>query len=399
MSCSFDLQGLGEAGIAQALKATDCGVNLAIAQSYGRLFGQAGVFAPVLTALLTVYVAFLAYGFLTGRASLSLAGLAPKAATIGLVLTFATSWPAYEALVANLLIAGPEQIASSLAGGHGHASLAFAARLDALFDKFADVAKALGADKTAASGPLSSQIAATLVWISALVLLVGTAGALVLTRIVLALLLALGPIFVVLALFESSRGLFEGWLKTCCLFAFAPMLTVLAGSGALALLSPLVDSIADNPAEAVSDVRPIIELFLGAVVYAGLMAMLLWTAAGLVAGWRPLSGARRPVSTPGATPSNPASSAVRLPGATAQAAHGSRASDERIGGVVSALVREPASAAAAATTVRVNALAAGTSAPRAGDGAGADGKHRARGLGQTFRPKNVNTHIAGVLGS
>jgi type IV secretion system protein VirB6 len=397
MSCSFDIQGLGQAGIVQALKATDCGVNVAISESYGRLFGQSGAFAAVLTALLTVYVGLIAYGFLTGRANLSLSGLAPKAATIGLVLTFATSWPAYQTLVANVLIAGPDQIAGTLAG-HGHASLTFAARLDALFDQFADIAKQLGADKTAASGPLSSQIAATLVWISALILLISTAGALVLTRIVLALLLALGPIFVVLALFRSSRGLFEGWLKTSCLFAFAPMLTVLAGSGALALLSPLVEQIAENPAEAVSDVRPIVELFLGSVVYAGLMAMLVWTAASLVAGWRPLSGARRSAAAaPNAA--NPLSASAGHANAAQPSGRGLVGRDGRIHGVVAALAREPSQDPAATTTVRVNAVAAGAAAPRAGEGAAGGAKQRARGLGQSFRPNTINTHIAGALGS
>ena len=42
---------------------------------------------------------------------------------------------------------------------------------------------------------------------------------------------------------------------------------------------------------AVADLRPVLELFMGSVVYVGLMAMLLWTCANLVGHWH-LFGSR-----------------------------------------------------------------------------------------------------------
>ena len=38
-------------------------------------------------------------------------------------------------------------------------------------------------------------------------------------RLALAALLILGPVFIVLALFEGTRGLFEGWLKSVAMFS------------------------------------------------------------------------------------------------------------------------------------------------------------------------------------
>src|ERR1700756_4947019 len=107
---------------------------------------------------------------------------------------------------------------------------------------------------SAALGPLAGpQMAAALVWISGMLILLASAGALVLTRIVLALLLAIGPVFVVLGLFRQTRGLLEAWLRTTLLFALAPTLAVLAGSAAVALLGPLIGAIADDPAGAIND--------------------------------------------------------------------------------------------------------------------------------------------------
>lgn len=400
------LQGTDALGLSQALASVDCQVGAAVAQSYARLFGTGGLFAAVLTALLTVYVAVIGYGLITGRGGLSLAGLAPKVVTIGLVLTLATSWPAYETLVTGLLVNGPDQIASNLSGDSGHAGAAFAERLDGLFDRFADLAKTIGDDKTAGGGPVNAHVAAILVWVSALILLLGTAGALVLTRIVLAVLLAVGPVFVVFALFRPTRGLFDGWLRTACLFALAPMLTVLAGSGALALLEPLLDAIADDPQGAVSQVRPIVELFLGAMVYAGLMAMLVWAAASLVRSWRPLSGRSAPRGGSAqrfdAVPAAGCASAASFAPGVAGSVRPQAAPAPRIDGVVAALLREDRAGAAAsgASAARIAAMTPSVIVQAPAGSGGGDARRRAQGLGQSFRGPTASTApIAGAIGS
>ena len=66
-------------------------------------------------------------------------------------------------------------------------------------------------------------------WLSALLLLLGTVGVLVTARIALAVLLAVGPVFVVLALFPGTRGLFAGWLRGVVLTAVTPLFAVLGG--------------------------------------------------------------------------------------------------------------------------------------------------------------------------
>ena len=381
------------AGIAHALASVDCRIGEAVASSYGRLFGPSGAFAAVLTVLLTLYVGVIGLGLITGRSRLTLAGMTPRVAAIGLVLTFATSWPAYQTMVYGLLVGGPEQIAATLNGGH--ADLSLAVRLDALFDRFAEAARALGDGGKPASGPLGPlagpQMAAALVWVSGLVILLGAAGTLVLTRIMLAILLALGPVFVAAALFRQTRGLFEGWLRTAVMFALAPLLTVLAGSLALSLLAPLVDAIADDPQAAATDLRPVLELFLGSMAYAGLMVLLLWTCARLVNGWRLGRGERAedqgragPDAAPLSAPPPPAALRMTTP------------TDPRVSSVVAHLSQpEPAAAmvrveqaVAARPPGAAPALAAAGSSPR-----------RIDGLGQAFRARTSSTPLSGAAGA
>ncbi|MGC1302141.1 MAG: type IV secretion system protein [Caulobacteraceae bacterium] len=398
-SCpGFDDKALG---VAHALASVDCRVGLVVTSSYGHLFGQNGAFGTVLTALLTLYVAFIAIGLMTGRTQLTLSGMAPRVLVIGLVLTFATSWPAYHAVIYGLLVGGPEQLATTLAGSSGDTA-GFAMRLDELLGRFADVTKALGDNTPGASkalGPLAGpQMAASLVWISGMLILLASAGALVLTRIVLALLLAIGPVFVVLALFRQTRGLFEGWLRTALLFSLAPAFTVLAGSAAVSVLGPLIDTIADDPSAAVDDLQPILELFMGSVVYVGLVAMLMWTSASLVNGWRFGRGTGRGAST--STSDGERSSTTTLLQAAAAASGGtsrSQPTDPRVGQVVSSLSRDGGDQSAPVSVRVEQAAGAARSDPSVAPGPTAGSQRRTEGLGQGLKPAAPAARLSGAL--
>jgi type IV secretion system protein VirB6 len=277
---------IGDAAtITAALSSIDCQVNQGVASAYGRLFATGGIFGVALTALLTIYVALIAFGFLTGRMRMTLPALAPKAVTLALVLTFATSWQAYDVVIHGLLTAGPDQIAATFMGASGGATHAFTSRLDVLFAHTIEAAQSVSALNPEAAQ--NAGIAKSLVWASGLTLLFTTLGLLVAARVILALLLGLGPVFVVLALFDMTRGLFDAWLRTTVAVAFAPMLIVLAGSGVMALLAPMIAAIVQDPADAVQTLRPIVMLFLGVAIYVLLLIAAVWTAISLTRGWRP----------------------------------------------------------------------------------------------------------------
>jgi len=244
-----------------------------------------------MTAALTLYIGFYAIGLLTGRTSLSLSSLTPRMMTLGIALTFATSWVAYQSVIWNLLVGAPDQIASLLIGTNGSATSLFADRLDKIF---AVVAQAAAATEAATAGMRDTGSLASgpdLLWLSALLLLLGTVGVLLVARIALAAMLALGPIFIICGLFEGSRGLFEGWLKAAVLFALTPLLAVLIGGATIALLSPMLDSLAAAGGQV--PLRLTTTLFLAAAVYCALMGVTLKISATMVAGWRLPFGASR----------------------------------------------------------------------------------------------------------
>src|SRR6476660_1255050 len=230
----------GPSGVADALGKVDCLASDATAVSFGRLFGAHGSFQTALTIILTLYVALLAFNLLTGRSALRVSVLTPRMMTLGLVLTFATSWVAYQSVVWNLATGAPDEIASVLVGSKGSATLLFAQQRDGLFAAITDAVSNI---KPAAAAMPGLASPTNILSLAALILLLGTVGVLVVCRLALAALLILGPIFIILALFEGTRGLFQGWLKSVAMFALVPLLTVVMGSGALGAIAPMVGSL------------------------------------------------------------------------------------------------------------------------------------------------------------
>jgi type IV secretion system protein VirB6 len=272
----------GPAGVADALSKVDCLATDATATSFGRLFGAHGSFQTALTILLTLYIALLAFNLLTGRSALRLSVLTPRMMTLGLVLTFATSWIAYQSVVWNLATGAPDEIASVLVGSNGSATVLFAHQLDGLFAAITDAVTNINPTAAAAVPGLTSP--ANILSIAGLILLLGTVGVLVVCRLALAALLIIGPVFIVLALFEGTRGLFEGWLKSVAMFALVPLLTVVMGSGALVAIGPMIAGLGQSGAEI--PLRTAVSILFASIIYLSLMLLVFKVAANLTRGWR-----------------------------------------------------------------------------------------------------------------
>jgi type IV secretion system protein VirB6 len=292
MSLCAELTENASAGVAPALRAVDCLATQTTSAAFGRLFGTDGALLPALTIILTLYIAFFAVSLLTGRSRIGISALTPRMMTLGLVLTFATSWVAYQGVVWNLAIGAPDQIAGVLMGAKGSATQLFGDRIDLIFAVIAQIGEetrstAQAAGQQVAQGSFTPN---NLMWLAALLLLLGTVGILVTARIALAVLLALGPVFVIFALFSGTKGLTAGWLRGVVLTAVTPLFVVLGGGIMLELLVPIVSNLRG---ETGVDGRAALALFTVAAVHVALMGMVLKVIGSMVAGWQVFGLARR----------------------------------------------------------------------------------------------------------
>jgi type IV secretion system protein VirB6 len=276
-ACEAAAQELGN-GVAAALRAVDCVAGETTAAAFGRLFAPGGALLTVLTILLTLYVAFFAINLLLGRANLGVRSLTPRMMTLGLVLTFVTSWVAYSTVVWNLAIGGPDWIAGILTGSRESATQVFAQKIDVVFQALqqASPGQAEGKD----FGAFSPE---GMMWLGAMLFMLGTVGVLVTARIALAVLVAVGPLFVVLALFSGTRGLFTGWLKGLVLLALVPLFAVLGGSVMLELAVPVLAALVQTPGHV--DPQAAMAFFMIGAVHMALMILVMKVAGTMVAGW------------------------------------------------------------------------------------------------------------------
>lgn len=379
MSAQCDLV-LSEAagGIAAALQAVDCVAAEVTGTAFGKLFAPGGELATVLTILLTLYVIFFAFALMTGRSNLSIRSLMPRMIMIGLVLTFATSWVAYQSVVWNLALGAPDWLAGILTGDRGSATMTFASKVDVVFLAIEKASEGQ-TDIEAFSPP-------GLLWLGALLFMLGTVGVLVTARIALAILVALGPLFVVLALFNGTRGLFTGWLKGVVMLALTPLFAVLAGSIMLELSVPILSALTQNPGEI--EARPAMAFLMVGAVHVALMVMVLKVAGTMVAGWRvfglvPDKDVRsEPVSAP--PPAQVLQQSASAPSATSAAAAASNARRTAVAAVAPAVAANDTGSAGGGLTVRETRIVTAASGsaqvvPLTGPAS------RTRGLGTRFK--------------
>lgn len=372
-------------GVLSALRAVDCYANQTAAAGFSRLFGADGALLSALTILLTLYIAFFAISLLTGRSRIGVSALTPRMMTLGLVLTFATSWVAYQGFVWNLAVGAPDQLAGILAGTSGSATEIFAGKLDAVFAAIVEAAAIVGqgGDAAASGGAGSMFTPANLMWIAALLLLLGTVGVLVTARIALAILLALGPVFIVFVLFSGTRGLFVGWLRGVVLTGIVPLFVVLGGGLMMELMVPIVSSLSDGMA---INARAAIALFLVACVHMALMGIVMKVAGTIVSGWQVfgLAGESAGGAASGASATSPPAPQVQAAAVSTPGQVNAIRQQQAIAAVSGAMVM--GQTATPSSTVREShktIVAAATDQRTAMPSLPAS---RARGIGSRFRP-------------
>lgn len=284
------------------LDTVDCHVRTLVQQSYRDLVGPDTMFAAAFTGLLTIYIALIGYQLLLGRGGLRVMDLPLSALKIGLILAFLTSWAAYQTVIFGLLFDGPKDIMLVLMGPLAKAGAGFDGDLYGGLERaFRDLSRAAGVYGAQASpaanilqgGPM---LGSGILWFSAISMLMATVGLILAAKIVLAFLLAVGPIFVGLFLFDATRGFFDGWLRTTVAFALAPIAAHVFGAAMLMMLQPFLARLAANASTGTFDMGLIITIGLIVAVFAIVLGFSVRLGISIASGF---SSSRRERSAPG----------------------------------------------------------------------------------------------------
>jgi type IV secretion system protein VirB6 len=283
----------GEGFVSGVLNYVDCQAQAIGLGGYQALAAPGSTFSLLLTAMLTLFIALFGYRMLFGDPPGIRDGVL-AAIKIGIVFTLAFSWPVYRTLLYDVALKAPAEVAAEIgrparipgAGG------GLTARLD-----YADRAfVALGLLGTG-SGPPATVVAAPpgapqetasafdpfALGGARIMYLAGALGTLAGMRLIAGLMLALGPIFIAFLLFQSTRGLFEGWIRVLAGAALGALGTAILLGIQLAFIEPRLAELLAWRSAGYSIPGAPVELFVTSLVFA------LANLAILIAAWR-LSG-------------------------------------------------------------------------------------------------------------
>jgi len=191
----------------------------------------AGALEPAVVTLGVIYVMVWGYLQLTGQIEEPFIAGVKRLFTLAVILGCAIHLWLYNALLVDTFFNAPAQLAAIVIGAYDPVTV-----IDQIIFEGGDAANLL-LQKGGILNGLSYYIAGFAVYAIVILTAVYTIFLLALSRIALSVLTALGPLFIGLLLFESSRRFFEAWLAQLANYAFITILTVLVAALMLHVLT------------------------------------------------------------------------------------------------------------------------------------------------------------------
>lgn len=199
----------------------------------------AAAIEPAAVTLAAIYV--MVWGFLHLRGAVNEPVLTGAVRIVRLVVVFGVAlrlWQ-YNALIVDTFFEAPVALAAALAGAADPVGT-----IDALWERGGTVAAFLWEKGGVFNGDVGYYLAAVIVYLLMGAVCVYTLFLMALARVALAVLLALGPVFIVLLLFDGTKRFFEAWVAQLANYALVGVLAVLVAS----LLMTVVEAYADQTA-------------------------------------------------------------------------------------------------------------------------------------------------------
>ncbi len=259
----------GSAFLSGILAHIDCQAQTLGSSGYQALANPGSSASLILTALLTLFIAFFGIRMVLGHVP-DTGEVVRASIKVGIVLLLATSWSAYRTIAYDTVLRGPAELVeaigtpSALPGAEG----GLVARLQAVDDAIMAFIVTgtgrfdLGVAAQSGSPPIPVERAAVsddfAFGIGRIAYLAGTIGALGLVRLVGGILLALAPLFAGSLLFDATRGLFMGWLRMLVASALAAVAVTLVLAVQLSIIEPwLSDVLARRAAKIATPAAPL----------------------------------------------------------------------------------------------------------------------------------------------
>lgn len=289
--------------LSSALGYVDCQAMAIGQQGFLTLSTPGSAIQIALGGALTLYIALFGYRLLFGETP-SVRDVVAAVIKLGVVLTLATSWPAFRTLAYDVALRGPTELAIDLAVPSGlPPGQRLVGQLQALDDQIVELAM-LGVGRHPDANALPNQAAqparlsgnvqasapaqsdqvrwdpasdASSLASARIIFLASTIAAFAAARLVAGLVLALGPLFALLLLFDGTRAFLEGWIRALAGAALGSLMVAILLAVEAALIGPWLNSVLDLRNQGIWTPAVPIELLtltlvFGLILLAGLIA-------------------------------------------------------------------------------------------------------------------------------
>jgi len=234
----------------------------------------AAVLEPAVVTLATVYVMGWGYLHLTGKIEEPFVTGLKRIAMLAVVFGVALRLWLYNTIIVDTFYHAPAQLAAAVVGAQDPVGT-----IDAIWEQGGAVAGYLWSKPGFNVGFC---LAGAVIWILMGALCVYAMFLIALSSIALAVLLALGPLFVVALLFDATRRFFSAWIAQLANYALITILTVMVS----ALLLQVVQSYATQTAARGAAILTVdaLNMVLVAVLVFLILRQVMPIASGLAGG-------------------------------------------------------------------------------------------------------------------
>jgi len=192
----------------------------------------ASLLAPTIVTLAVVYVMIWGYLQLMGQIEEPFLTGVRRIVTLVVILGAALDLWLYNDVIVDTFFNAPGQLAAGIVGTYNPVTV-----IDQIIFNGGDAASLLIQKGGVFHGDFSYYIAGYAVYALVGLTAIYTIFLLTLSRIALSVLLAVGPLFIALLFFESTKRFFEAWIAQMANYALITILTVLIAALMMTLLS------------------------------------------------------------------------------------------------------------------------------------------------------------------
>ena len=246
-----------------------------------------GAISPLATSLLGIYIVIWGWSMFRGQIQEPVLDGLGRVTRISMILSVALSVGYYNSILAHWISETPDYLASLGTSGGGGSFTTLTQYADQVAEQLLNIWDAIGKSIAATGWTTALSAAPTLMvggimFIAILLLLIYIVFLLILSKLAIAILIGVGPLFVLSLIFESSKSWFGLWWAQVLNYSFLALLAGAAGALVLQFMMQYLTA-ADLP-NAISTGQGFTSAMVPPIALAGIGSLLLTQAPSMASG-------------------------------------------------------------------------------------------------------------------